>query len=611
MRRIVLLLLVFCISRSSWAVVFPVGGEKDYSGFRITLELGGSWHQGDKWYRGHLGEDYVCISGGTLGKPVRTIAFGQVVFSGDGGKGWGPVVVIKHQIDGRTLYSLYGHLQNIRIKKNQSVSEGESIGEIGRVSPWIPHLHFEIKTQEAVDREGLIGPGYSGKDGFTPGRLRPSEFIKGYREETPLPDNKFRVISVYPVGILQASGGELPITLEFSQPVDEKTVWSNLMVCPDPILSVNPTVGFSPDKRKLTILPTTSLSTNFPYTILCRFGLRSQSGQPLEGVTEEEPLKFPFCLKNDETNLRNKILIKGVKSGKEGLFVLNPANLKIEKLPLTFFDADIAGVSGNGEILFSWPRLGIVLLSFGTLKTMGLGDHPSFTNTGDVVFYTQPAESLCVIWLFNKKANKVEKIYEFRQPDSSCPLAGPCLWGNQLFLGASAPNTRASLVQRLYQIDLNSFRIKTLIGAEEHLIPESFKDENGIFREKEPSEIGRWEITDLNISPSGAQLVFIKGTRYAVPEVGADRYDLYLPDVFLLNLKSGQLSLLTKFYQKSSLSVRLGYYCLERPVFSPDERRIAFSAYTPYQGDALVYILDLATGRYAPVAEGIVCDWVR
>lgn len=55
---------------------------------------------------------------------------------------FGNIVIIEHITDMKTLY---GHLENIRVKENQQVSQGEIIGQLGSTGISTgPHLHFEV-----------------------------------------------------------------------------------------------------------------------------------------------------------------------------------------------------------------------------------------------------------------------------------------------------------------------------------------------------------------------------------------------------------------------------------------------------------------------------------
>jgi murein DD-endopeptidase MepM/ murein hydrolase activator NlpD len=83
------------------------------------------------------------------GTPVLAPASGTVFFAGNGGE-YGTTLILDH---GRDLRSLYGHLQEIRVKQGERIERGQLIaltGNTGRTSG--PHLHYEIQIHgQAVD----------------------------------------------------------------------------------------------------------------------------------------------------------------------------------------------------------------------------------------------------------------------------------------------------------------------------------------------------------------------------------------------------------------------------------------------------------------------------
>lgn len=89
------------------------------------------------------------------GESVKAAAEGEVVYAGNGLKGYGNLILIKH--GGRYL-TAYGHLGQISVKKGQYVKAGESIGTIGTSGQVKdPQLHFEIrKGTEAVNPNKFI-----------------------------------------------------------------------------------------------------------------------------------------------------------------------------------------------------------------------------------------------------------------------------------------------------------------------------------------------------------------------------------------------------------------------------------------------------------------------
>lgn len=77
------------------------------------------------------------------GAPVRTAENGVVVFAGDGLKGFGNLVLVRHE---DRWISAYGHLGRILVKRGQVLKRGESLGSVGTSgSVDSPQLHFELR----------------------------------------------------------------------------------------------------------------------------------------------------------------------------------------------------------------------------------------------------------------------------------------------------------------------------------------------------------------------------------------------------------------------------------------------------------------------------------
>ena len=63
---------------------------------------------------------------------------------------YGPTIILKHQLEGQTFYTLYGHLSLDSLDglyENKPVLAGEKIASIGNYpinGDWPPHLHFQI-----------------------------------------------------------------------------------------------------------------------------------------------------------------------------------------------------------------------------------------------------------------------------------------------------------------------------------------------------------------------------------------------------------------------------------------------------------------------------------
>jgi lipoprotein NlpD len=79
---------------------------------------------------------------GKLGQPVLASAPGRVIFSGTGIRGFGKLVVIKHN---NTYLSVYAHNSELNVKEGQSVAKGQKIAEMGDTDADQVKLHFEIR----------------------------------------------------------------------------------------------------------------------------------------------------------------------------------------------------------------------------------------------------------------------------------------------------------------------------------------------------------------------------------------------------------------------------------------------------------------------------------
>ncbi|MDD3484408.1 peptidoglycan DD-metalloendopeptidase family protein, partial [Azovibrio restrictus] len=81
---------------------------------------------------------------GKAGDPVQAAADGKVVYSGSGLRGYGQLVIIKHN---GTFLSAYAHNQKILVKEGQSVKRGQKIAEMGNTDSDSVKLHFEVRRQ--------------------------------------------------------------------------------------------------------------------------------------------------------------------------------------------------------------------------------------------------------------------------------------------------------------------------------------------------------------------------------------------------------------------------------------------------------------------------------
>jgi len=82
--------------------------------------------------------------GGKPGDPVQAAADGRVVYAGAGLRGYGNLVILKHN---NTYLTAYAHNQTLLVKEDQSVRKGQKIAEMGNSDADRVKLHFEIRRQ--------------------------------------------------------------------------------------------------------------------------------------------------------------------------------------------------------------------------------------------------------------------------------------------------------------------------------------------------------------------------------------------------------------------------------------------------------------------------------
>jgi lipoprotein NlpD len=81
---------------------------------------------------------------GKAGDPVLAAGNGVVSYAGAGLRGYGNLVVLRHN---GTYLSVYAHNSKILVKEKQAVTKGQKIAEMGSTDAESPRLHFEIRRQ--------------------------------------------------------------------------------------------------------------------------------------------------------------------------------------------------------------------------------------------------------------------------------------------------------------------------------------------------------------------------------------------------------------------------------------------------------------------------------
>jgi lipoprotein NlpD len=94
--------------------------------------------------------------GGKKGAPVVAAATGRVVYSGAGLRGYGKLIIIKHN---NTWLSAYAHNDNLLVKEQQDVRKGQKIAEMGSTDADQVKVHFEVRRLgKPVDPQKILPP---------------------------------------------------------------------------------------------------------------------------------------------------------------------------------------------------------------------------------------------------------------------------------------------------------------------------------------------------------------------------------------------------------------------------------------------------------------------
>jgi lipoprotein NlpD len=94
--------------------------------------------------------------GGTAGEPVLAAADGRVVYVGAGLRGYGNLIILKHN---NVYLTAYAHNKTLLVKEDQTVRKGQKIAEMGNSDADRVKLHFEVRRQgKPVDPTKYLPP---------------------------------------------------------------------------------------------------------------------------------------------------------------------------------------------------------------------------------------------------------------------------------------------------------------------------------------------------------------------------------------------------------------------------------------------------------------------
>lgn len=115
------------------------------------------WPASGKVIRGFDGKNSKGIDiANSAGTPVVAAAAGTVVYSGNGLRGYGNLLIVKHNADYLTAYA---HNQTLLVKEGQTIAKGQKIAEMGDTDNDRVMLHFELRYQgRSIDPSRSLPP---------------------------------------------------------------------------------------------------------------------------------------------------------------------------------------------------------------------------------------------------------------------------------------------------------------------------------------------------------------------------------------------------------------------------------------------------------------------
>lgn len=208
----------------------------EYTGWYVATHTGTEYALGV-----HTGEDWNGNGGGNtdLGQPVYSIAMGVVVAAGKYAKPWGNIVMIKHNYlenhKIKQVYSVYAHLDSIKVQKGDSLARRQLLGTIGTGEGAYPaHLHIEIRKQSLASFPVNYWPSDHGKnvDWVKNNYLDVTNFIKQNRQTVrPIAEANFLLAIKHAQTLYHFQQGNLKESFEIAlsqSPVGHKSKQGDL-----------------------------------------------------------------------------------------------------------------------------------------------------------------------------------------------------------------------------------------------------------------------------------------------------------------------------------------------------------------------------------------------
>ncbi|MDO3626585.1 peptidoglycan DD-metalloendopeptidase family protein [Mucilaginibacter sp. BT774] len=140
---------------------YGIGGYMEHRTLYARSEL---FNTEDEPRRLHLGVDIWADAGTPVYAPLKGIVHS---FQNNNNFGdYGPTIILQHDLDGLTLYTLYGHLNResiVELTVGKPIAKDEQIAVFGNQEVnghWPPHLHFQLMFDMEGKRGDYPGVGY-------------------------------------------------------------------------------------------------------------------------------------------------------------------------------------------------------------------------------------------------------------------------------------------------------------------------------------------------------------------------------------------------------------------------------------------------------------------
>jgi hypothetical protein len=120
---------------------------------------------------------------GKAGDPVLAAADGRVVYAGAGLRGYGNLIILKHN---NTYLTAYAHNQSLLVKEDQAVKKGQKIAEMGSTDADRVKLHFEVRRQgKPVDPRAICPRAEPGRSAAATRRVCRRWLFYAFRRRQP------------------------------------------------------------------------------------------------------------------------------------------------------------------------------------------------------------------------------------------------------------------------------------------------------------------------------------------------------------------------------------------------------------------------------------------